>query len=213
MSKTFIKSLVAGLGLVMVSQAANADVFSVSAVGALDMSKVNYDPAVAGVTSGYGTSYGFGALARMMVFPMFQGEVGAIYLNRKNSSTVTILGTPFSMDTSQKEIQIPVLLRFTALPMFSIGAGGFYSVAMGDPSVSISDPTLQAAVNATASSAVKGNYGLAGSIAFNMPILPTVSVLVDGRYLYGLKNLAASTSTDKETTTDLQVLAGVTFGI
>jgi hypothetical protein len=122
-------------------------------------------------------------------------ELGALYSPRKlgNGRTFTY-------------IEVPVMLRFHVGPAFSIGVGGYYAMAMGDVK-NANGSTVTYAAAGTKSS----DLGLAGSVAFAIPMGKTMAFRIDGRYLMGMAsiNTAGTTSTKWG---GFEALVGLQFG-
>lgn len=183
---------------------ARADM-SVSAVGALNLTNFSVSPASPNLSIGTGTTFGFGALASTSFIPMFSLELGALYMPHKININDTN-GNLISGE-SQTYLEVPLLLRFTALPIVSVGAGLYYAHTLGNETLSAPGATDQSVSNATSS-----DFGLEASVAAGFPIFPTISVMGDLRYLFGLTN---QDSTGATTThfRDIELLVGLTFSI
>ncbi len=195
-------------GVALTSNQARADL-SVSAVGTLDFSNASISTAAANVNTSLGTSVGFGFLASTSVIPMFSLELGALYVPRKvniNDSNGNNLST-----TKAPYLEIPLLLRFTALPIVSIGAGPYYAHSAGSLTVSapnVADTSPSFSDQGVATS----DFGVEASVAASFPILPMLSVMGDLRYLWGLTNLDSSGVTTNHAR-DVEFLVGLTLSL
>lgn len=180
-----ITMTVFSMTLVSLPSSAKAGV-SIGAVGALTLAKESSD--VANIS--FSSKLGFGGGATFGIGFGASGvaglEIDGIYVERKYDITVLGIVFPASIST----FHVPVLFRLNT-KYISVGAGGFMSF-------------LSASTTST-------DYGLVGSLKFMLPFSPKVSFVADGRYNYGLANLLGSASTNKETSQDIFVLAGLQF--
>lgn len=131
-------------------------------------------------------------------------EFGAIYQGRKYDDTSS------NYTVSSNAIQIPVLLRFTLLPMISFGAGGYWETGSGDITLTNDTDGSKSTLTYSGLGVKQSDMGLVGSIRLNFLMGPGMGFLVDGRYNYGLTN----TSNNGTTITNraFQVLAGISLG-
>jgi Outer membrane protein beta-barrel domain len=194
--------------------AGTANALEVSVVGAYGMSNVNISNTTgtaSASSSSNGTSFGGGVLLAGSLAPMFQLEVGALYLPR----TITASdNSGDSLNTTFNTLQVPVVLRLSPAPILSLGVGGYFAEGLG----SVSQTATSGGVSQTSTESYSAanwsatDFGLLGSIRLGAPVAPLVKLFVDGRYVMGLKNL----DTTNDTTThakDIQILAGVSFGM
>jgi hypothetical protein len=180
---------------------------SVSAVGALNFSNFSTSPTQT-TTTATGTTVGFGALGSLSVFPAFSGEIGLLYVPRKVS---TELAGANVATVSSNTLQIPLLVRFTGLPIVSVGAGVYFASTLGNGSVTT--PTQKdATYSYSANNRSTSDFGLTASLAANYPLLPMLSLVGDLRYLLGLTNQYSSGAVSQYYR-DIQFLAGVSFGL
>lgn len=134
-----------------------------------------------------GLGVGFG-LAKILDL-----ETGIYYIQSK-----------FSYDSSVGELieqldalSLPLLFRFRFSRYFSLGLGGFVSMASGKVKTTFGGATYETAYDLAGLEDI--NYGALGSVTLELPLSHSVSFLVDGRYLLGLRNLMKDTSTKLET--------------
>lgn len=132
-----------------------------------------------GVSGGSQTGYGGGALLDLGLGSSFSVELGGLYVQRNTAADST------------SAIEVPVLLRYHVFRFLSLGAGMYWASQSAAPA------DLQ-----------NYDFGLAGSLALSCPIFQGVALMADGRYLYGLYNVAAIGSSNYR---DIQVLAGIRF--
>jgi hypothetical protein len=92
-----------------------------------------------------------------------------------------------SAGATTKAVQIPGLFRFWLGRMFSLGAGGYYEVSLDTDG--------------------EADYGAVGEAGFNIPMGQTVALIAEGRYYYGLKDIAGVKYSD------IQAVVGLRFGM
>lgn len=191
------------VGAVAFGFASDANAISVSGVGLMTRGAPSFEPAVTNLSSPLG--FGFGALAAFGVAPGFEAETGLLF-----APTVFGQGDP-ATERKFQQVQIPLLLRFTAAPMVSVGAGGYYAMNTGDLETTPAGgtTTTQPLENTNIGGS---DLGLVGSVGVNFSLAPMVSFLVDARYLLGLKDWDERGGADVAKTRQLQVLAGVSVG-
>lgn len=157
-------------------------------------------------------TWGGGALFGFKLNPFLTLEAGGLFAPRKSSIDFSILDASLPSATkSYNAIQIPALLRVTAIPLLSFGAGMYYSVGMGSVTSEVtgSAPSTQTFAEARLKSS---DYGLVGSVAFRLPLAPMFGFVVDGRFNYGLANLATDAGVSLKAR-EAQVLAGLNFNL
>ncbi len=184
---------------VIFSTSSQAHAFGLSAVGSFNATTVSTDPANSNLSGG--TGVGYGGLAQYNLIPAFDLEVGVLSTPVKFSQKV-----PGSADieTSSHYLQIPVMVRFTLLPIISAGAGLYYAFPLAK--VKTIGPT------GTVETDAKADMGATLSIALRFPLAPTLGIVVDGRYYFGWKDVstAAGVSAKNQST---QILAGLNFSL
>jgi len=108
---------------------------------------------------------------------------------------------------TRKGINVPVMLRFHLLPLVSLGVGGYFTNGIGD----IDNNGTSGSYDA--SGMKKTDAGAIGSLRIAIPA-GLASVVLDGRYQYGLSNQIKNTAGNASIKTrNIQVLAGLMFGI
>ncbi len=93
------------------------------------------------------------------------------------------LSRAFSAGNNVNYIHIPAIIHIHLAPMFSIGGGGFYDVAL--------------------TSGATVNYGITGALRIKLGMTP---LYVEGRYNYGLDTTDWGTNTS-----EFQALLGIRF--
>ncbi|MGK5086364.1 outer membrane beta-barrel protein [Bdellovibrionota bacterium FG-2] len=208
------KIITAGImAILSITAAQPAHALELGVVGGLN--HTNSTPTPATFTFGAGNSYALGAFFDYGLATGIGMEIGAFLANRKltASTTLTINGVSqtFSGDMSYNTYQFPLLLRFTALPFLSFGAGGYYAMGTGNVTETVGGVPLPVPATFAEVGLKTSDYGLEGNARFRLPILPLFGLIVDARYLYGLADTSASPDV-KLNTRDFQALAGIQFG-
>jgi hypothetical protein len=150
------------------------------------------------VSTGTGTNstttnatFGGGIIADLSFYEDFQIEAGALYLPYSYSNSI-ITGTT-STQYTYKFFHFPVLVRWSPLPILSIGAGGYLGFGTGtiDSQVNLGNGTSTTPLSSSYSTANfnSTDFGLVFSVAGDLPIGPLVSLFVDARYQLGLVDL------------------------
>ncbi len=169
-------------------------------------------PSATAVSTGYTGSplsfqYGGGLLIGYHMLSSLSAEWGLLYLPRGFNQTFS--STSVASPVVWNSIQIPLLLRVSLMPTFSIGLGGYFSHGIG--SMTTSAGLVPFGGNNGVNSYGADDYGIVGSAKLKIELIPSLSLVIDGRYLIGFvninKNAGAST-----VLTDFQGLAGIQFG-
>ncbi len=187
----------AALAAVVFAQPAQAMV-NVSAVGSFNITTTHLDPSNPLLITSAGNGFGGGALVSFGLMPAFELETGALY-----TPFVSHFGAaPIEANLTQKYIVIPVVARFTLLPIISVGAGISYGVKSGD----LTSDNSAFPFTGTA----KNNLSLTGSVALRLPLAPMFGFLVDARYNLGLTDQSGTAGTTQKFN-QIQILAGLNF--
>ena len=189
---------------------------SVTFVGLGDFFRPTSEPDLTATqTQSSSPTLGGGAWLDFMMNPHMDLEVGALYVPRKFRVTSTIITTVF-IDSQSTELQLPVLLRFHLSPMFTIGVGGYYGMAMGKLKNTDQDGTVTESEYAAAGYK-KAEFGFVGSVGMRFPLGSSASLILDGRYVGGLsdtvEDATLTTPTTKFKSADIQAFVGVQFGM
>lgn len=104
------------------------------------------------------------------------------------------------------------MLRFEPLSFISLGLGGYLGFGMGNVSVSTNNVPTDYSYEAYFLS--NTDFGLAISGALQIPILPLTDILIDARFLLGLKNRDTTIGNTNRSynRSNLLILAGLRFG-
>lgn len=192
------------IAVAVFAAASSAHAFGLSAVGSYNIGNSSQDPATPGEEINTGTGFGFGGLIDFKVMTGFAFETGGLYTPINKKVDAGILG---SKEVNANTLIIPAVLRFTAIPIISVGAGFYYGLPMGKVKT-------ENATGGFSNSEADGvsDFGTVLSAAFRLPIAPTLGFLIDARYMLGLKDVDTSAlSTTKNRT--IQILAGLNFAL
>ncbi len=232
-TKTFAILLSLGILTTPLSAFAITGLYA-GALGGLNVSQFSFSPAPSGATMASGKSFAGGVAVGFPIMPLLGLEVDAVMAQQALSMDVstTAAGYTFSYSADMKmnHLQIPVLVRFGFLDMFSVGAGLFYAMGLGDISSdeSISVTNGGATVQSTSKTTTvtydkakmsKSVYGAIASGTFMYSFMPMLSAGVDLRYLMGLNNLytgsggSGYSAGTKITVSNFQALASVRLSI
>ena len=205
-----------GLLFVLLSalMCSNAFAIEFKALGGVSLMKP-YESGGPGISFSNKTGTAFGAAVGFRLAPVLGLELGAMYDMRKFDAKLAGIETI----TKQNYLEIPLMLRVN-LPFISFGAGPYYATALGDVNAAevAPDGTVGPYVSSTYAQELrkKSEFGFVGSVALKFHLAPTVSFLVDGRYLQSINNFNDDPA-DRDTVTDtwkgFQLLGGLSFGI
>lgn len=144
-------------------------------------------------------------------------ETGIIYKKAKSKVTVSALGSVLgSSEDETTRLQIPILIRFTKLPIVSFGLGGYWEAGLGDVKNTDSAGT-KTNISYANSGYFAPDYGLLGDIRFTFPVAPKFGLVLDANYSYGLaersNNKADATSGYSLKSSALTILAGIKIAL
>lgn len=153
-------------------------------------------------------NWGGGGQLELRLGNYFGLEGGLVYLPRKMSMTDS--SVPVSADRVYTYIQAPLQARFW-LKNFTVGVGIYAALGFGlvtDTAQSIVLSSTYAELN------TKGyDYGLIGSLGYNLPLGSWLSLMVEGRYSYGLCDINTPPSAAGTTKwRDIQAFVGFRIG-
>jgi hypothetical protein len=190
----------------MTVPSAKADFIKVGAmVGATDTS-ANISTSTSSTSTSSKFGLGLGAMVEFPLMPLLRLEVDALLVTQ----SYTALGT----DTTHKYLQVPVLLRLTALPIINVGVGAFYAAGLGSISTTPSGSTVSVDRDYSVAGLKKSDFGIMASVAADWSVAPLIALFADIRYQIGLMNLVevpgATDSSFKFNV--LSLYAGVKFG-
>lgn len=189
-----------------------ARAFGLDLLGGLNRSQPSVSsPGLTDLTTKAGSTATYGAFLDFRLDRAFSLETGVQVLPRTYVTDVPSLLTGYT--STIRYLEVPLLLRFNALPLLSFAAGGYFAQGIGDTElVGRVGGTQIAVIQSIESASIrKQDYGLLGSVRIELPLAPAIRLLVDGRYLYGLRNVDTSGGSLKWR--DLQLMGGLGFGI
>lgn len=133
---------------------------------------------------------------------MFTLELGGLYVRHKEA-----IGSGF---ISTSAIEIPLDFRYWLFRGVSIGAGGYYSTAQGN--LQLSDRSGNVTYDGVYSGyRTKEDFGGLGSLRIELPLSLSTHFLLDGNYLYGLRNINDSGDGTTLKNREFQGLIGLSF--
>jgi hypothetical protein len=165
---------------------------------------------------------GFGGLLAFDILAdQFALEFGLLYKNHRLSQDddTKIASVGFPVGTSEVKasvnaLEIPLVFRWTSLPVFRPGAGVYYSSVIGDGSVTLVDAAGDedtVALFSDSSPNERGDFGAVLSLQAIFPVVPALGILLDGRYKLGLKDTNKESPVEK--TREVEFLAGISLGL
>jgi len=143
------------------------------------------------------------------IAPVISFETGLLSIGQSTKSTVSGLG---ELTQVSRALEIPLMLRFDALPLLSLGVGGYYAMINSKYKIQGStiallpdgEYTIDKSQNETT------DYGLRFGGRLLLPLAPMVRALIDASYDMGLKDLDKGASTSK--TKQYALMVGASFG-
>lgn len=161
---------------------------------------------VASTTYSGKVGVGFGGFINFSLLPGFEVQTGAMYLKNPYS----IASAP-PLDVSYSVLHVPVMVRFTALPIVSIGAGPYFNFLMGNVSVTNTVTGTTTEFTTAALNRSSNDMGIVVGAAADLPLAPMLKLVADVRYYFGLKDQDDSV-VDSFKSGGIMFLAGVKFG-
>lgn len=188
--------LALGLTLSTLGLSRPAQALELTVLGGLNFAKTAYEPDVDFDSK---IAFSYGGLIATDFATLFTIETGALFMNRKVADALN----SYRMST----FQIPLLLR-VSLPIVSFGAGAYYAFKLGD----ITQEDLLTGGETDLEPAKSGDFGLMGNVRLSFPFAPTMAIVLDGRYSFGLTN-QSETAGETAKTRDLAVFAGLNLSL
>lgn len=187
------------LGFVL-SQTAWAGV-GITLVGGVNQSKrVDTDLTGATTEGSAQSEINYGALVEMPLAPFVGFETGGIYMTRKFDLAGKTWKYPY--------LQIPMLVKFNALPWITLGAGPYLAFGMGTPTDGVNNYEYGTGDLRSM------DFGLEGAAGLQFGLVPGAKFILEGRYLMGLQNIDSTPEgASSQKWRDLQFLAGVRIGL
>ena len=198
---------------------ASAQAYTMGIMGGMNMSSqsATVGPGLNGstVSSTSGTGYQGGVYFAQNFTPMLTFELGLNYQSLQSKSTLTVLTGSTTITTTEKRLQVPLIVRYWFIPsILGFGVGGYYSMGLGNVKADSSNEAITASSNGSYKDAglKSSDYGAVGSVQLRFPIGPTLRFLVDGRYLMGLAEQSTDTNNLSLKNREIDVLAGIGWG-
>ena len=190
-----MKLLSSVLVLLAILTSPSAQALEVGVLGGLNFWSPSASSGLGSITTSAGSNLAAGAYVQKGFNPLFDVELGLMYVKKK--ADLTLLGSVSS--SSYNAIQIPLILRTGFIPgnFFNVGAGAYYETVSGG----------------TPSGQKSSDYGLVGSAQVRFPLAPLTKFIVDARYLMGLSEQSTDTTNISIKNRGIEVLAGLSFGI
>jgi hypothetical protein len=202
--KLNIRLLALSIVLMGISQSAKAEI---GVMLGYNMWSPSFSVPTAGVVSTVSGKGGFlgGLSYTASLVPMIGLEIDGLYVTRKADLVLTGLVNQ-TQTFSQNVIEIPVLLRLHLMPLISVGVGPYFALGMGNVTVNGTSESYSAAGVQTS------DFGGVASVQLGLP-LGLVKLSLDARYVLGMKEQSTDTSTNSEKNREIQILAGLKFGM
>jgi len=191
----------------------SAHAFELKPVVGINLGSSKVSPEAASTTYGGRNGLLLGALMEVGLIPgLFALEFGALRVPYGSSAVTTSGASITTVEASWSVIQLPLVLRMTALPIVSFGAGPYMGFALGQVSTTISGTGLTTtSSDSDLTSAAKTDFGALLSCAAKFPLLPLVDFLFDARLLVGFKNLTDAAGSSVKIN-HIQMMAGAAIG-
>lgn len=181
--------------------------------------------------------FGAGALLEWRWTRWIGIEVGGIYGQRHHKTRIAsrgtgvVLGSPYTIDTTLNSslqsfaVEIPVVLRIRLGRYLSLGGGVYYGYGLGHLRVTSSTSTTVYYSDRTYAGTTtdeqimsfekqqlhRSDYGWVGVLGFSIPLGKSIALILDGRYLHGIKNLSTAPDTTLRWR-GIEALVGFRFG-
>ena len=180
---------------------------NINFVGSMGLGNAAVSSTSGTIVSSRSLPYGGGLLFGFRMLPKLSMELGFLYMPRAFQEK-------FSDDTSNgitfTTVQIPLLLRFQILNSLSIGVGGYFSHGIGN--VTVVGPASSTSHSYANANFGADDYGAIASLGIKFPLILKLSLILDGRYLYGFQNVNKVNGVSTYFR-DLQALVGVRLGM
>ena len=201
LSRLAVLSAVLGASL----SAPNAHALRISLVGAANHTTPEIKPSW-DFTPGVG--FGGGALVEFGMLPVFGIETGVLLVPRKYE-----VNSFYRWQVTQDMIQVPLVLRAHLGNILSVGFGGYYAKYRGDVEYRYARNTNAPPISGShySQGLTDDDYGWLASLAIYAPIAPMTRLVVDGRYVQGVKD--NDLTLYEKTFRDAQILFGIQFGL
>lgn len=183
---------------------------AVNVLGGLNYNKNSISPEDTTQTISSKGGLTYGATFEFSMVPMFSIELGALSVARVNKYD---LGATGVATTTSRGLEIPLMFRFTALPILDFGIGGYY--AKTPKKYKVSDSTIvgfpDGEYDIDPTEVESSDYGVRASVRGKFPVAPMIKILVDVNYSMGMKDIDKDPAVT-EKNREFALLAGASFG-
>lgn len=184
----------------------SASAIELNVLGGLTMGAPNVTGSTTTYKSGMGLTYG--ATLGFGMMPGFGIETGVLSVEKKSKATPA---GETEDEMTNRAWEIPFLLRFTALPVLSFGAGGYYQLAGKTTKFKDVATGVESEVRTSDFNKKRQDIGLKLNARGAFPVAPAISALLDVSYKMGLTDRDTTAAvTDKNS--EIDILAGVSLG-
>lgn len=205
-----MKKILVILALSTTALIGNANALELNVLGGLNYGGVSTSGAgYSGVSIKAKGALTFGATIQFNMMPAIALEVGAF--SNGNKQTITVPGGSYDQDF--RSLEIPLLVKFTGIPLVDFGGGVYYEMR----------PTTYNVTNSPFASPANGSntvdqtsdelndFGVKLNARLKIPLAPLFHFLVDGSYKMGLKDLDKD-PVDSRKAASYALLAGASIG-
>jgi hypothetical protein len=155
-------------------------------------------------------NYGYGGLVGFAMVRNLFTQVGFLYLNRGFDINTGVASS--QQEVTFTTVQVPLILQYYILPSLAVGLGAYFSHGFGNYTTNVTTTPANLCYSAYGTGGYSADdYGAVASLTIKIPLLRIVSVILDGRYLYGLPNVSQQSGMTVYLR-DFQALAGVQLG-
>lgn len=161
------------------------------------------------------TTIGGGATFQLGMGTKFSAEVGAFYIERQYTTTVKILNVNNDLSYNEKALQFPLIFRLWPVPFMNFGLGGHFTKYLGTIAYSVkrqgSSQPVRTELKRSTGQRTESDYGAIASLGFDIPLKRALGLVIDGRYIYGIRDNDRGASNLKMH--EIQGWAGLRFGL
>lgn len=189
--------------------------FLFGAQGGVNLGIWSSSPSAPQLSNAFSTFWGVSGYIGYDFVPILGVELGGGYIVRGTGSNGSVAGVPFGSTITTPSVFVPFQIGLTPTRFIKVLLGGYYSYLVGAVSVQTSVNgivTSQSSGSHAASGMLVHDLGLVGGVRGLLPLLPFLSITAEGRFAYGLTNLATASGSFINFR-DLTFLAGLQLTI
>ncbi len=161
---------------------------------------------IAGSTYKSGTGITYGATVDFGMMPAFAIETGILSVGKKFTQTTAGVGAV----VTTRAYEVPLLLRFTALPILDFGGGVYYQSY--NSTYDAEALGVKTTGNSWSAAGLKStDFGLKLSARLLLPIAPMLHFVIDGAYKMGLANMSSNSGATWKNN-EIDALGGISIG-